>query len=502
MRRIELKSSPKGYTLNLDKVLDPETTVKNAVAGLAGNAEVELVERASAIDRAFSFTSVGAGLNTSGKGLTIEQARASAIMEFVERHAWLSFDYRNYPGYRVGSYLELAAAGLPLFDDSYFLHNYIELRAPEALHEEIIHIPLKWVPATVLTEPAGRELYYPLNWHNMLFSSNGLASGNTMEEAIVQALCELIERENIYRLFVERRVGVDVDPASITHPLILRALEASTAAGIEIVIKEISSDLVVPTIIVRGTCEADAQKLTYQGVGQGTHPDPEKALIRALSEYFESFSIMASAEAASPIPIGTFRQMLPRQHHGFHALYNPDMLDRTNGTVSITDLPNLTRPDFKQEAEVILGILAERGIEVAAIDKTNPAVGIPVVRLFAPLMRSILATDFTEAPDMTLSAVFFEAGLIEASKIHYNAGLNSNPAIRAFISSPLGSLVAPALTISVAPDSVWGRDYLESLARIVKSKKGAVGMLEELFGKDGTFGQFAELLEGLGLGQK
>ena len=68
--------------------------------------------------------------------------------------------------------------------------------------------------------PGAGALYYPLNWHNILFTSNGLASGNTFEEAIVQGLCELVERENVYRLFVERRVAREIDPDRAWHDIL------------------------------------------------------------------------------------------------------------------------------------------------------------------------------------------------------------------------------------------------------------------------------------------
>ncbi len=46
----------------------------------------------------FSYDFTDGILTTHGKGGTIDQAKASCIMEFAERYSWLHFDYKKLAG--------------------------------------------------------------------------------------------------------------------------------------------------------------------------------------------------------------------------------------------------------------------------------------------------------------------------------------------------------------------------------------------------------------------
>jgi ribosomal protein S12 methylthiotransferase accessory factor len=59
------------------------------------------------------------------------------------------------------------------------------------------------------------------------------------------------------------------------------------AAGIRVVIREITSDLGVPTFVAAG-CESTGAGLTHFHCGLGTHPDARVAVTRALTELAQS----------------------------------------------------------------------------------------------------------------------------------------------------------------------------------------------------------------------
>jgi ribosomal protein S12 methylthiotransferase accessory factor len=477
---MKLESTVKSYTFDQDKVVDPKTTVSDALAKLHSMADlttVELCERQQTVAGAYSFNSRSNLLNASGKGLTAEQARASAVMELAERYSWIHYDYAGSPGYTLTSYRELVAAGQPTVGEEYFLSNFAALTDRRALLEEITAIPLRWVRGFSLT--LGRDVYYPINWHNMVFTSNGLAAGNRQEEAILQALCEVIERECVYRLFVEKRVGNDIDPSSITHPALLAVLESSARAGLQFVIKDISSDLGVPTIIVRGTTADDPDRLTHQGVGHGCHPDPEKALIRAFSEYFEGRALLGEVPADAGVDMTVLRTLLPELHYGFHTLLNAEMLTLSNGTRRVDQLPHLARADIKEEIETLVRLLAERGYQVVVVDKTHPPLGIPVVRVVVPRMRNCINNEIT-SPESAISEVYHEAGNSRAAMQHL---------VRYFQGSPFFSLVKrqaptalPFLGLLVALPSglVYQGDYRTALQKVGALKKGVFGSLDRI----------------------
>ncbi len=471
MSNFRIKSCLKGYTLDQDKTVKPSETVKHALERLKKRfdlSNLKIERRSDAIEGAYSFSSISDQLTASGKGLTPEQSQASAIMEFAERYSWLHFDAEKYEGYTVKKHSDIAKGKIPTVQPGYFLNNFIDLREPEQLTAEIVNIPLKWLKALALDDYS--DFYYPVNWHNYIFTSNGLATGNAMEEAVIQALCELIERENITRLLRDQRVGNDLDQASITNPLIRKVLDNSRAEGISFVIKEISFDFGVPTFLVYGTKAASKGKLTYKGAGQGTNPNPEKALIRALAEYFESYSLMKRIETEVKIDWGGLVARLPKKHLGFLVNQHPEMIEaKREKVVRLDELKDWSRPDIKDEIGAVLKQLARFGHRVYFVDLTHPELQIPVCRLFIPGFRSVVVSE-TEDPWFIMSEAYYEAGDEENSRRCLKRSLQRHVFI-----------VAPHL-MSVKPRDIFKKNYRETLLNYGGFKKNVYEQLKKFAG--------------------
>jgi ribosomal protein S12 methylthiotransferase accessory factor len=131
-----------------------------------------------------------------GKGPTRSHAKASALMEVIERYSSLSGSCER--AFIQGNYLELSKSYRKVihpdevvepvnqeFDEKKTISNY--LAGFDLLsHEEVL-------------VPAGLALYMhseiksPAVSMFPSFHTNGLASGNAIEEAICHALCEVIE---------------------------------------------------------------------------------------------------------------------------------------------------------------------------------------------------------------------------------------------------------------------------------------------------------------------
>jgi ribosomal protein S12 methylthiotransferase accessory factor len=414
-----LSSCLKHFKGDQDKVVTPTETVRLATEKLQKQfdlSNLHLEQRASIIEGAFSYSSISDQLTTSGKGLTREQSEASAIMEFAERYSWLHFDYKHYEGYQVKSYNELRKWKFPVPDETYFFACFPDLANKEELLAEVKQIPLKWLKGLSLNDY--RPYYYPINWHNYTQTSNGLATGNAMEEAIVQALCEVIERENVYRFLQEKQVPRELDLKSVQHPLAVRALMNAQSAGIRLRLLDISFGLGVPTFCAYGTDDSRRGKLAHRGCGYGTHTDPEKALIRALSEYFEGHSLMSVVENEYSFNWQMVLDRLPKKNYGFLTLYNGQLLDQECPPVKIKELRNLSRDDIRDEIMELLAILRGEGHDVIFIDKTNPALGIPVTRIFVPTFRTLIGTSVID-PDGLMSYACYEAGLKLPAEKYY-----------------------------------------------------------------------------------
>jgi ribosomal protein S12 methylthiotransferase accessory factor len=465
-----IQSCLKHYTYDQDKTVEPSETVRVALERLKKQfdlSSLRIERRQDAVEGAYSFSSLSDQLNASGKGLTPEQSQASAIMEFAERYSWLHFDCEKYEGYRIASYNEIVKGDIPTIDPAYFLVNFIELKDREAILAEIKDLPLKWITGISLNDY--RKFYYPINWHNYVFTSNGLATGNAMEEAVVQALCEVIERENVARLFRDKRVANDVDLESIKNPLTRTVLDNARTAGIKIMIKDISFDFQIPTFIVCGTRESDRGKLTYRGVGQGTHPDPEKAIIRSLAEYFESYSLMKNVQDEVPLDWGALLARMPAKHMGFLALFNPEMLDQSKRTVQVKDIRDISRPDIKQEIEHILKVLKKFGHDVFFFEKTHPELNIPVCRVWVPGFRSVIVNEMRDT-DFIMSEAYFEGGDTAAAESHFKRSL-------------LKSSIYFSEYLNVAkPERMFKQNYKENLLAFGGFKKDAKEIMRKYAG--------------------
>ena len=400
-----LHPSPKQYVFDQSKAAVPVNTVEKALAALKKLPKLEGIEIAEAISEIPSYlhTVVSLeGLNTCGKGLTPEQSRASAIMEYAERYSWNNFDKKGYKGYVEASYEEIKETKVRTVKEDYFLCNFTGISNKYPLLKKIKQIPMKWIKGFSLTHKD--DFYYPISWHNHVFGSNGLAAGNTMEEALTQALCEVIERENVYRFVVEKELADDIILASIKHPAIIKTLGEAASAGIEIILKDITFDLGVPSFIAYGSNSKYKDTLLSKGVGHGTYPGPEQAAARALSEYFQAFSLCHDdIKKRGPDLVAE-----PNKHYGFLVTYPHDIFYKCGRKKPLSDVKDLSKNDFRDEVEMLVDILAKKGYETVTINKTHPELGIPVVRVFVPGLRSVIVAE-VHKPEMFILAAQKEA---------------------------------------------------------------------------------------------
>ncbi|MBP1681447.1 MAG: putative ribosomal protein methylthiotransferase accessory factor [Proteobacteria bacterium] len=133
---------------------------------------------------------------SNGKGTLSEASKASALGEYIERlqtnNFFIDFHLPNrtyYPDQKVFEF-----GGAYLNDTLYEIYN----PSSEMSHEDLVDFNSDYadkIVALPFQSFFGKEqVYIPLNILSNLYVSNGLASGNTPDEAKVQALSEIFER--------------------------------------------------------------------------------------------------------------------------------------------------------------------------------------------------------------------------------------------------------------------------------------------------------------------
>lgn len=123
----------------------------------------------------------------------------------------------------------------------------------------------------------------------LLVSTNGLASGGNLAEAVVHALCEVIERHATLlfgTLPTATRDERVLDLTSIDDPICLSLIDRCAGAKIGLKVWDTTCEIAVPSFIACVSDRKDPQM--PPGFGAGCHPARAVALCRAITEAAQS----------------------------------------------------------------------------------------------------------------------------------------------------------------------------------------------------------------------
>ncbi|MFZ3058268.1 MAG: YcaO-related McrA-glycine thioamidation protein [Candidatus Methanoperedens sp.] len=286
------------YLEGTQRVFDPETTLANTTK-LLPKIGVTRIANITDLDRVgipvFSAirpsAAAGAISIYSGKGATETNARISAIMESFERclaeQPEVSINLSGVPlnaERAVDIYESLSGSYPVLYPDALLLpQEFNERTSLEwVMGHDIMNDVEVFVPENAVFHP-----YNPMNG-NQLFRSNtnGLASGNTIEEAVLHGLLEVIERDALSIAEFTRNPGREI-MLSESDGLNYELKRKMEEAGIKVKVWLLDSDVDIPTVVTAldDTVLKDPALLV---MGAGSHLSPEIAVTRALTEAAQS----------------------------------------------------------------------------------------------------------------------------------------------------------------------------------------------------------------------
>ena len=318
---------------------------------------------------------------SQGKGIDLMAAKVSGAMEAIEPfHA----ENIEHP-LRLATYRDLVAQGRPAVDVDRLAH----------INDGRFHanLPLLWIEGRDLVSDAPKWLPYetvhasymlPLPSGSGCFvaSTNGLASGNSLPEAISHAMAEIIERDantlwNQASDGERARTRVDLD--TVDDELCLSVIASLRAAGLAVGLWDITSDIGVSAFYALIVDEQDG--LAHSGAGAGAHPAREIAALRALTEAVQvRVNYIAGARddlewhEYGPEGIGAKRAFVNR------------LMSLTHGIGrDFRSIATQRFGSFAEDIDWMMGCLRAAGVdEIVMVDLTKPAFDIPVVRLVIP----------------------------------------------------------------------------------------------------------------------
>lgn len=247
----------------------------------------------------------------------------------------------------------------------------------------------RWVPyemvhtAYTLPRPTGTGCF--------IATSNGLASGNHLLEAISHAICETVERDaaTLHSLRAPQdAASFRIDPQTADDPGCGEALDRLDQAGMSVTIWDMTSDVGIPAFICRiADRRRPAVVTAYDAEGMGCHPDPNVALLRALTEAAQSRLGFISGARDDPA--------------GWEYGHGMDQEEPPGPTADIdleaprdfTAVPGFDGESLDADVAWELAALRAAGIsEVVAVDLTREEFGIPVVRVIVPGLEGPVTT--------------------------------------------------------------------------------------------------------------
>ncbi len=304
----------------------------------------------------------------AGKGKDPVQAKVSAMMEAVERYsAEYRMDRMEYAAYEE----------LPVHRTV----NPADLILPRDLHErEKLH----WSPALDLL--SGDEVYMPSNavFHPYdtlgmtfpLFQSdtNGLASGNVREEAILHGILEVMERDDMSVASRTRCMGRRLE---LDHPSPARDIRNKMeSSGIEIHLWLLSGKTRIPTVAAAAD-DTETKDPELLVMGSGTHPDPSIAALRALTEVAQSRASHLSGGRENP----GRKSLVERAGYDRMKRINREWFAPAE-EFPISSMDDLSTPYIDDDIRLVLEELRPFAERVCVCDLTRTV--IPVVRVIIP----------------------------------------------------------------------------------------------------------------------
>lgn len=372
----------KHFTVDQDKVCSPLETVQRFKDRLT-EVNLDILKEVRRIDNGrldipvyFSVCGKDAyemigNKKQMGKGSSPEQSQASACMELAERFSFFCFK-KNPDNFITETYANLKKQGQPLLPLVRLLLSVHDETTDIATLERLIEdIPIQWTWATNLhTE---EELLVPFSWFYAINEFNGPSAGNTYEEAILQGISEIVERHVCSLVNHNKLATPRIDPDSVTDPVARELIDKFAKHNIELYLNDFTLGTGIPTVaalaIDRSTFP-ESSEIVYTA---GTTPDPEKALIRAITEVAQlagDFNSKANYVASG----------LPKPLSMDEVKY----LTESRQTVSIHDLPNIHDNNMKVEIENCLQALEGQGLEVLIVNTMHPTLQIPAIYTIIP----------------------------------------------------------------------------------------------------------------------
>ncbi|SFM41290.1 YcaO-related McrA-glycine thioamidation protein [Methanolobus profundi] len=377
------------YIEGTQRVLDEKSTLERTKDEL-GTIGVTRIASITDLDRVGIpvFSSIrpssadGAISVYSGKGNTETQARISSMMEAFER----CLAERRGTNNDVEEDIK-AEHLIESYDNARYEHSVVDPLSLLIAEEYDPQSLVEWVSGWDLIK--NEEILVPANavYHpydapgrtQKLFRSNtnGLAAGNTIEEAIFHGLLEVIERDALSIAEFNRNPGKEIiltEDDGENYEL-MRKLRDN-----EIVVKiwALQHDTNITTVVA-ATDDTRLRDAALLVMGAGAHLNPDIAIRRALTEAAQSRVVQIHGARED-----TERESFVRDI-GYERIKRMNRYWYEEGEkISSSDLKDISKSTPAESIDAVLEQLKGVTDCAAVVDLSRESVPVPVVRVVIP----------------------------------------------------------------------------------------------------------------------
>lgn len=414
---MDLKSSPKIF--NNYKCEYPENTIRNIKNGLE---EIGLkLKYKEIVIQSTDFSSYSGdlfledfGFKTTGKGISPILAKASAYAEMAERIS-SGFVFFYTLNSNIEKYYQLLEdiinrkflRGLNVDEDftatsfekiNQFFQDDFDFEQYKLLKENGVFDVL--VDSYSLINNS--YLKTPIHFIESASGSNGLAAGNTIEEAIFQGACEVFERYAACEIVSNKIICPTIDINTIQDERIQNFIEMLNSLNIEVLVKDFTLNNKIPVIGVLFTnnnikdVENPLKKARYyKMINPGSHLDLKEAIIRCLVERLqevtkEELMYRKEADVLYDFWIDTLKKEYKTNPKAFKHFYRQfyfygDLSFLESGPViPFKEVKNTVNDDFYKDIKCIKEICIQNNWDLQVIDCTHKTINLPAVRVIIP----------------------------------------------------------------------------------------------------------------------
>ncbi|MGP8120441.1 MAG: TOMM precursor leader peptide-binding protein [Xanthobacteraceae bacterium] len=341
-----------------------------------------------------------------GKGSTVEQGEASALMEAIERYSGIFQGdeirvTKRFTDFAPGDailpndvLLYSTAQSQPEAADAHaehHAHHHAQgRRVPHSQDQPMVpalfdpSARIEWTPVWSLRDqrfkylPTSILYFFYRGPHPYAADSNGCAAGNTLEESIVQGFLELVERDAYAIWWYNRLQMPEVDLSQFDDSYIRDLQTQLAGVGRKLWVLDVTNDLGVPTYVaILHWMQNGQENIEF---GSGAHFDPRIAMLRALTELNQFLSIglmdggtgeKSSLDGITPLQLADHPFLVPSGSPAHRrAIIDPRTLDNS-----------------REYALACVDVARRAGYDFLVLDQTRPDIEVPVVRVIVPGLR-------------------------------------------------------------------------------------------------------------------